>query len=136
MTQQIWRMKNRLHVLAKEAERRKFKRGLCLIATTRTRAKKRKMDFDLHLHAEAIQKRIDAGVCETTGVSFDLSPGRKFNSPSIDRINSAKGYTYDNIRIVLNLVNAALGDWGEEVLRAVMAKWLAGRSSKAKKPVG
>ena len=97
---------------------------MCLVATIKHRAKKRKLEFDLDQHISEIQSRIDLGVCEITGSPFDLSPGRKYNSPSIDRIDSNRGYTYDNIRVVLNLVNAALGDWGEHILRSVMSKWL------------
>lgn len=119
-----WAVVNREHLLAKEAKRRLEKRALCLIATARTRAKKRGMEFDLHLHVATIQTRIDRGVCEITGEPFDMSPGRKFNSPSLDRIDPARGYTIDNVRVVLNLVNAAMGDWGESVLRKVMEKWL------------
>lgn len=100
------------------------KRAQCLVGTVRTRCRKRGLEFDLGAHVAEIQRRIDAGVCELTGVPFDLSPGRKFSSPRIDRIDPRKGYTYDNIRIVLNLVNAALGDWGEVTLREVMQKWL------------
>lgn len=120
-----WSAANRDRLLAKEADRRLAKRGSVLVATVRTRARKRNLAFDLDAHVADIQARIDRGVCELTGAPFDLSPGRKFNSPSIDRINSSLGYTYDNIRIVLNLVNAALGDWGEDTLRQVMTEWLA-----------
>lgn len=108
-----------------EAKRRLEKRAMCLIATTRTRARKRGLDFDLHSHVAELQARIDMGVCELTGEPFDLSPGRKFNSPSLDRIDPRCGYTYDNVRVVLNLVNAALGDWGGDTLRAVMLRWLS-----------
>lgn len=119
-----WAEKNKDVRAAAEAKRRLERRASVLVATVRTRARNRGLDFDLDGHVSAIQERIDAGVCEITGYPFDLSPGRKFSSPSIDRINPARGYTYDNIRIVLNLVNAAMGDWGEETLRQVMEAWL------------
>lgn len=54
-----------------------------------------------------------------------MSPGRKFNSPSLDRIDPSGGYTYDNVRVVLHLVNQALGDWGVETLSTVMRRWLS-----------
>lgn len=123
-TTKAWATANRDHLRAREAVRRLEKRALCLIATARTRARKRGLDFDLHDHVAAIQAKIDRGVCEVTGEPFDLSPGRKFNSPSLDRIDPTRGYTIDNVRVVLNLVNAALGDWGEGVLREVMTRWL------------
>lgn len=119
-----WRDANKGALLEREAKRRREKRGQTLVATVRTRARKRGLAFDLDEYIAAIQARIDLGHCELTGQPFDLSPGRRFNSPSIDRIDPSIGYTYANIRIVLNLVNAALGDWGEEPLRAVMTAWL------------
>lgn len=121
-----WSERNKHKRIADAALRRLEKRAMCLVATTRTRARKRGLAFDLSEHVAELQARIDLGVCELTGYPFDLSPGRKFNSPSFDRINPSEGYSYDNVRVVLNLVNAALGDWGEETLRDVMGKWLAG----------
>lgn len=118
-----WAIANADKRAASEAKRRRYKRAMCLIATARTRARKRGIEFDLHQHVADIQNRIDVGVCEITGVKFDLSPGRKFNSPSLDRINPKLGYVHSNVRVVLNLMNAAMGDWGEEVLRSVMHVW-------------
>jgi hypothetical protein len=119
-----WAGKNKEARAAYEAKRRLERRASVMVATARTRARKRGLAFDLEKYVPIIQERIDAGACEITGISFDLSPGRKFNSPSIDRIDPHRGYTYDNIRLVLNLVNAALGDWGEQTLREVMGTWL------------
>lgn len=73
---------------------------------------------------------MEAGACELTGYPLDLvldpvKHRRKFNGPSIDRIDSTKGYTYDNIRVVLNIVNYAMNVYGEDVLREVMSYWLA-----------
>jgi hypothetical protein len=116
---------NREKLLANGAEWRLRRRAMALIATARTRAKKRGLEFDLSAHADELQARIDCGLCELTGMPFDLSPGRKFNSPSFDRINPKKGYIFSNVRVVLNLVNVALGDWGEETLRKVMVAWLS-----------
>ena len=75
------------------------------------------------------QARIDAGFCELTGYPFDLTPAeekgsRRFNGPSLDRIDSKKGYTRDNVRVVLNIVNYGLNIWSEDVLREVMSHWL------------
>lgn len=123
-THKIWLDNNRERKIANEARRRMEKRAQVLVATTRTRARLRGLEFDLDQHVAEIQRRIDAGSCEVSGWPFDLGPGRTFDSPSIDRIDPRQGYTIGNIRIVLNLVNAALGDWGEAILREVMTKWL------------
>jgi hypothetical protein len=119
-----WKKNNKGRLLATEAKRRLEKRAMCLVATVRIRARKRSITFDLDEHVPELQERINAGRCELTGVPFDLAPGRKYNSPSLDRINPKGGYVYDNVRVVLNCVNAALGDWGEDILRSVMEAWL------------
>lgn len=119
-----WANENPERIKERAAKRRLQKRAQCLVATVRTRAKKRGLEFDLDEHVAQLQTRIDSGKCELTGWPFDLSPGRKFNSPSIDRIDPKGGYTYENVRLVLNMVNVALGDWGEEPLRDVMRSWL------------
>lgn len=124
-----WAAENKQHLLAREAKRRLEKRGQCMVATVRTRSRLKGYEFDLDKHVADIQMRLDAGVCELTGQQFDFSPGRKFNSPSIDRRDPLKGYTYDNIRIVLNIINVAMGDWGEEVLASVMQEWVVKRNA-------
>ncbi len=40
-------------------------------------------------------------------------------APSIDRINSEKGYTDGNVRLVCVAVNWALSDWGIEVFEKI-----------------
>lgn len=120
------------HPVAKSKSYAKYyltRRGAALAANVKRRAKLRGFDYDLDDWVAEIQARIDAGVCEITGYPFDLTPAtessRRFNAPSIDRIDNSRGYTYDNIRIVLCLVNVALNDWGEDTLREVMLHWLA-----------
>lgn len=42
------------------------------------------------------------------------------NSPSIDRIDSSKGYVYSNIRIVCFALNAFYNTWGEEAVQPII----------------
>lgn len=119
-----WQKKNADKRAASEERRRMERRAMTLIASARVRAKKRGLAFDLDQHVEDIQARIDRGRCEVTGYPFNLSGGRTFDSPSLDRINPAEGYTHGNVRIVLHMVNAAMGDWGVAKLREVMEAWL------------
>lgn len=92
----------------------------------RFRAHRKGQAFDLENHLEDLQKRIDAGFCEVSGLPFNLDGGRTWDSPSFDRVDSTRGYTHDNVRVVLHAVNSALGDWGEakmlEIARAIMAR--------------
>lgn len=58
--------------------------------------------------------------CELTGIHFDMQKKSNYRIrpwiPSIDRIDSSKGYTMQNCRVVCASVNSALGQYGEEVL--------------------
>lgn len=60
------------------------------------------------------------GRCEVTGVEFSNhkigSSNRRPYTPSIDRIDSSKGYTLNNCRLVCVATNLAMNEWGEEVL--------------------
>lgn len=63
------------------------------------------------------------GRCMITGIPFEFarvsgSMRRPF-APSIDRIDSAKGYSADNVRLVCVLVNLAMNEWGLEPLMRV-----------------
>jgi hypothetical protein len=130
-----WRDENREHLKARDAKRRLEKRAMCLIAAARVRCRTKGILFALDGFAEELQRRIDAGHCELSGVPFDLSPGRKATSPSLDRRSPAGGYTPGNVRVICHALNAALGDWGEEALAPIMAGWLATRSSpRPRKP--
>jgi hypothetical protein len=57
--------------------------------------------------------------CAVTGHPFDMkwvggSRARPY-APSIDRIESSKGYVHGNCRVVCSAVNAALGDLGDKL---------------------
>ena len=69
------------------------------------------------------------GYCEVTGIalSFDRPDPSKRAAPfqpSIDRIDSSKGYTFDNIRIIAFCLNAAFGAWGECEAIKIMRRYL------------
>jgi hypothetical protein len=59
------------------------------------------------------------GRCELTGLRFTREwVGGARTRPyfhSVDRIDSAKGYTLDNVRVVCFAANIAMNAWGEEV---------------------
>lgn len=95
---------------------RNTRRGMALTFDARRRAKARGQPFDLNWRD--IQKRIEAGFCEVTGLPFDLSGHRSWNTPSLDQIEASEGYTKANTRVVLYAVNMMAGTWGLE--RAVM----------------
>lgn len=83
-------------------------------------ALKRDIEFSI------TRKQFDALVikadhkCMVSGIRFDRRGQNEFFrkpfGPSLDRINSAKGYTARNCRMVCVLVNLAMNEWGEKPL--------------------
>lgn len=103
-------------------------RGVQMLARSRNRAKESGIEHSIVL--EDILPRIETGFCELTKLPFDLTPPNNASqnpySPSIDRIDSLKGYTKDNIRIVLYAVNAALGQYGTEIMLPILKAMITG----------
>lgn len=87
---------------------------------------KKGIQFNLTKYIHQLSERINKGVCEVSGFLLDNTPsaGRKFNAPSLDRIDPKRGYVYENVRIVAFAVNAAMGDWGEDAFKQIMKKWM------------
>lgn len=93
---------------------------------TKRNAIKRGIEFNLSREEyNAIVKRAD-GFCEVTGIPFEITtrPGceRRPFAPSIDRIESSKGYTPSNCRLVCGMVNTAMGAWGEGVFWSMVRR--------------
>ena len=119
-------------------ERRRFRKsdpklfGITEYAALKARAASksrtgRNMEFDLT--PEYIQDLFDKsnGCCAITGISFDMELGKHRNRnpyrPSVDRIDSTKGYIKDNIQIVLSIVNTLRLDYSNDVIHTVIKEW-------------
>ncbi|AME18071.1 hypothetical protein AAT1_02045 [Pseudomonas phage AAT-1] len=89
-----------------------------LFHKARSRARQRGLEFDLTV--EWVRERLDRGQCEVSRLPFDYDLGTftKANpwSPTIDRRDSALGYTMGNCRLVVWAYNAAKNTWGDEVV--------------------
>ena len=81
-----------------------------------SRAKRK--GFSMTLTEEWVRERVDGGVCQFTGLPFELLPHSPF-MPSIDRIDNSRGYDPDNCRVVLWFINRARGALGDEEFEAV-----------------
>lgn len=81
---------------------------------------------ECNLTKEWLQAKVDAGLCELSGLPLDMETKRGPNSPSIDRIDPRGGYTKENCRVILWFLNHALSNKGEQyaiqVFRAVVEK--------------
>jgi hypothetical protein len=87
---------------------------LSLIYTAKDRAKAKRLDFDL---TPEWAMSIWTGRCAVTDLPFSIGlrgTGPKRMSPSIDRIDSACGYTQNNCRFILHAVNALKQDGTDE----------------------
>jgi hypothetical protein len=104
-----------------EAETDPRRRAARLVAYARQRARKRNIAFSLD--PEAISAAVERGTCAVTGIPFVFQFGRGIHplSPSIDRIDSSKGYVNGNVRVVLWAVNTACSTWGLEATLAIFA---------------
>jgi len=100
-----------------------------MLSSARARAKYRGQSFSLKL--EDFAEELAAMTCSVTGVELHWEEGvGRGNSnpwrPSLDRIDSSKGYTPENTRVVCWAYNMACGHWDDEVI----AKWAKGLVSK------
>lgn len=94
-------------------------RAKSLLKTTTRRSSKFE-EVDNPVDIEFILEKLKVGKCEVTGIAFDYD--NKFNtcknplSPSIDRVDSNKGYSKDNVRIVLWQYNLMRGELTDDQL--------------------
>ena len=84
------------------------------------RARAGRAGFEFDLTREWIEQRLDAGVCEVSGLGLELGRDPKMRfvpfGPSVDRIDSSRGYTQDNCRVVVWIYNMAKSEWDDETV--------------------
>lgn len=100
------------------------KRYTEVLSRSKRNARTRGIEFTLT--REEFNKLVakSQGRCMVTRVPFEFAVNKAFEygrrqpfAPSLDRIDSSKGYTYKNCRLVCIIVNMAMNEWGEEPLR-------------------
>lgn len=140
----IWHIKNRERRAAYDAERAIKYRDIRLAkdetkrCTAVHRAKslfmsaRRRNSESFTLTFDHVLRGIEAGFCPVTGLAFDLRPfesrrsGKRCNpfAPSLDRIDSNKGYSDENTRIVIWQFNHMKGELSDAELRDVCRAFL------------
>jgi hypothetical protein len=83
------------------------------------------------VNQEWIENKLNTGLCELTGLKFDLLPSKTdYNNayaPSLDRIDSKNpNYSAENTRVVLASVNRALNEHGDKYLLPILKAMVAG----------
>jgi hypothetical protein len=111
-------------------------RAKYIYSRTRDGAKRRKIGF--HIIVEDVIPALKQGLCQMTGLPFVLDKPEKGSSthpyaPSIDRIDSNKDYTKDNIRIVLWAVNAATNQFTDKEMLPILKAMVAAMEQNANK---
>lgn len=97
-------------------------------AKARKRAAKRGVPFHIPKGTTKYLHDRCEGRCELSGLGFKTTETGICGpfSPSLDRIDPNKGYTLDNLRLILNGLNALKGDGTDEdllqICKAVMEK--------------
>lgn len=93
-----------------------------LLYSSRNSANRRQ--FECELTIDWILDRIKDGVCERTGIPFHCilakGEGKHPYSPSIDRIDSSKGYTLENSQVVVMIYNYLKNDFSQAQVNEFM----------------
>ena len=116
-----WREKNpeRSKAIAKSS--RTANRAGNMIADAKKRAKQKGLAFDLEDFRDQLTTRINAGLCELTGMQLRLSGGpRDWDTPSLDRIVPELGYTIGNVRVIAFGLNVMMLTWGLDRAMSIM----------------
>jgi phosphoribosylformylglycinamidine (FGAM) synthase-like enzyme len=89
-----------------------------------TRAHNMNMTFDLTLKHLADKWLAQRGRCSVTGLIMTFESGTtKVRNPyrcSVDRINSNRGYTADNIRLLTHWANNAYNTWDDALFEQMI----------------
>ena len=88
------------------------------------RAKKLQVPFDLTIPFLLGLWAEQEGCCAVTGVKFEaagIGVGKRNPfGPSLDRKDSAQGYTQLNVQWVSNIVNYGKNEWGEDAFKKMV----------------
>jgi hypothetical protein len=98
-------------------------RSAILLGSVRFHTVGKRANLEKTLTREDIIPALETGKCQLTGLPFDFNPTTTRQNPyapSLDRIDSQKGYTKDNVRIVLYAVNVALGEQSDEKILPIL----------------
>lgn len=125
-----WQVANPEKVKVSKKKERVKNRASIMLQSVRYSCKEKGLECDIT--REWLQERLDVGICEMSGLPFDLDVvgHNQPNKPSIDRKTAGGPYTQANCRMVLWSVNRALCNYGEDYVIGVFAKIIERRSRR------
>ena len=110
-------------------------RAVSLMGNARRRCKAK--GIELNITQAWVEKHLIRGTCEITGLHFCFEPRdqnttRRWDAPSLDRINKDLPYTEDNTRVILWAVNCALAEYGTKTMLPILKAMVKGIESAQK----
>ena len=112
------------NIMARAARDRARKRNRARFMLLIIKAACNREGIEFNLTEEWLRPKLDLGVCELSGIPFDMEGKLTQNCPTIDRIISDKGYTANNCRLILWSINRALKNYGDQYFLNVVEKIL------------
>lgn len=105
--------------------------GRAVVLINNARGRSLKKNISMEVTQEWVEKHLERGTCQLTGIPFSLEPPpegvtRRWDAPSLDRISKHKHYTEDNTRVILWAVNCALSEYGTETMLPVLKAMVKG----------
>jgi len=104
-------------------------RANTLIGNARRRCKDK--GIELAITQAWIEAHLTRGTCEITGLHFCFEPTdgnatRRWDAPSLDRIDKNLPYTESNTRVILWAVNCALSEYGTKIMLPILKAMVKG----------
>lgn len=119
--QQNYASKNKEKLKERNLEYRKRNPKACLLRAAKNRAVKRKLDFSITEDDFSVPEFCP--ILNIPLVRHFGSHGGKENSPSLDRIDSTKGYVPGNVWVISQKANAMKSDATIKQLK-LFSKWI------------
>jgi len=105
--------KNRGGYSAVHLDKTLSQRASIMRSSSKYRARKKKLEHSLS--HDWYMKKLEKGICEITKIPFVYTSDRMSpRHPSVDRIDSSKGYTEDNCRMILWCINSFKGNGSDK----------------------
>lgn len=100
-----------------------------LITKSQSRANDYNRQWDWNIYPDVLYSiwMEQKGLCAVTGIPLSTEKGNpQVKNPwaaSIDRVDSTRGYTKDNVRLVVHWYNNAKNTWDDETCTMALTSW-------------